>query len=252
MKIAIVGAGGHGRVVLDIFRNNHQFEIAGFLDSSPALHHCLVDGIEVLGDLSLLERFSEWGIGGAIVAIGDNRIRQAYAEILEKAGISLVNAIHPSSTVADTARVGKNVVIATGVNVCTHVTIEDYAILNTGCIVDHESHIGLAAHVCPGVRMAGHVTIETAAFIGIGATVVQNTTVGEAAVVGAGAVVINNVPAYNTVVGVPARIVKTSHLSNNSAIEIAASATDPKFARLVPARPQRIRPMTTPLPVLQR
>jgi sugar O-acyltransferase (sialic acid O-acetyltransferase NeuD family) len=251
MKIVIVGAGGHGRVVLDIFRNNHQFEIAGFLDSNPELLHQRIDGVEVLGDLSLLDGFAELGIGGAIVAIGDNRIRQVYAETIEKAGVSLINAIHPSATVTDTARVGKNVVIATGVNVCTHVTIADSVILNTGCIIDHESYIGPAAHICPGVRMAGHVKVETAAFIGIGATIVQNITVGEEAVVGAGAVVINDVPAYNTVVGVPARIVKTSRLSITS-MEKTANSTDWDLNRTIPARPKRIRPKLTIQPVLHR
>jgi len=212
MKIVIVGAGGHGRVVLDILRTNHQFEVVGFLDSNPSIHHSLVDGIQVLGDLSLLPNFPELAIGGAIVAIGDNRIRQSYAETLEKAGIGLVSAIHPFSCIADTARIGKNAVICAGANICAHVVIEDSVILNTSCIIDHESRIGVASHICPGVRMAGHVITEPAAFVGIGATVIQNVTIGEAAVVGAGAVVIEDVPAYATVVGVPARIVKQSHI----------------------------------------
>ncbi|MBN2376942.1 MAG: acetyltransferase [Sedimentisphaerales bacterium] len=213
MKIVIVGAGGHGRVVLDILRNNHQFEVVGFLDSNPALHNNFVDGIEVFGDLSALGRAHEFGFRGAVIAIGDNRIRQAYAETVEKSGIGLVSAIHPTATIADTATIGKNVVIAAGAKVCTHVSIEDSAICNTGCIIDHESHIGKAVHICPGVRMAGHVNVQQAAFIGIGATVIQNITIGEAAVIGAGAVVIGDVAAYSTVVGVPAKVVKHSHLT---------------------------------------
>jgi UDP-perosamine 4-acetyltransferase len=233
MKIVIIGAGGHGRVILDILRTNHQFDVVGFLDSNPAIHHNMVDGIEVLGDLSLIPTFSELGIGGALVAIGDNRIRQTYAQTLEKAGISLVSAIHPFSCIAGTAHIGKNVVICAGVNICAHVTVEDSAILNTSCIIDHESHIGPASHICPGVRMAGHVVTEPAAFVGIGATVIQNITIGEAAVVGAGAVVIEDVPAYATVVGVPARIVKQSHIP---------VANQDKNQQITPARALITRP----------
>ena len=69
MKVVIVGAGGHGRVVLDIFRSNHQFEVVGFLDSNKALHRQHVDGIEIMGDLGLVSRFGELGIGGALVRL---------------------------------------------------------------------------------------------------------------------------------------------------------------------------------------
>ncbi|MBN1844862.1 MAG: acetyltransferase [Sedimentisphaerales bacterium] len=249
MKIIIVGAGGHGRVVLDILKRNHQFEVKGFLDSDPALHRNRIDGVEVLGDLSLIPRFGALGISGAVIAIGDNRIRQMYAETLERAGIGLVSAIHPWASIADTARIGKNVVICAGVNVCAHTCIEDSVILNTGCIIDHESHIGPAAHICPGVRMAGHVSINPAAFVGIGATVIQNVTIGEAAVVGAGAVVIKDVPAYTTVVGVPAHIVKQSHIpvsltERNGELDLGP-------CRPLITRPRRRRPVPIQEAVLQ-
>ena len=114
-----------GRVVLDILRNNHQFQVAGFIDANPDLKDQMRDGVKILGDFSILPSLSEMGIGGAIVAIGDNRVRKVYAEELSKNGISLVSAIHPSASIATTARIGKNVVIAAGAHVCTHVTVED-------------------------------------------------------------------------------------------------------------------------------
>ena len=210
MKIVIVGAGGHGRVLLDILRHNHQFEIAGFLDSNTALHRKIMDGLEILGDISLIPRFAELGIGGAIIAIGDNRIRNAYAEAFDNAAVSLVSAIHPSANIAETAQIGKNVVIAAGANVCTLVKVEDSTILNTGCIIDHESVIHHAVHICPGVRIAGHVTVKPFAFVGIGATIIQGITIGQAAIIGAGAVVVRDVPDFSTVVGIPAHVIKRS------------------------------------------
>ncbi len=241
MKIVIIGAGGHGRVVLDILKNNHQFEVVGFLDSNQSLVHTIVDGIEVIGDLTVISRFRELGIGGAIVAIGDNRVRTKYASELDAAGISLVNAIHPSASIADNARIGKNVVIASGVNICTHVKLEDSVICNTGCIIDHESLIRRAVHICPGVKIAGHVTINEAAFIGIGATIIQGTTIGESVIAGAGTVILENVPAFSTVVGVPARLAKSSHMPELGQV-IEPSTADLEPARSLITRPVRIRP----------
>ncbi len=205
MKVVIVGAGGQGRVVLDILRNNHQFEVIGFIDSAKALHGKVIDEVSVIGDMDSLKDFAEMGIGGAIVAIGDNDIRSKFAQIINSYGISLINAIHPSATIAQNSVIGKNVVIAQGANICAHVKIKDSVICNTGSIIEHESVIYEGVHICPGVKLAGHVTVHPHAFIGIGSTVIQNITIGESATVGAGAVVLKDVDPETTVVGVPAK-----------------------------------------------
>lgn len=226
MDVVILGAGGHGRVVLDIIQQARQHKPVGFLDNNKVLHGRRVDGLSVLGGLERLPELRERGISAAVVAIGDNGIRRAMADSLEENGFELVNAIHPSAQLATNVTVGKGVVIAAGALVCAHCQIGDYAILNTGCIVDHESMIGMATHVCPGVRLAGHVTVESGAFLGIGATVVQNIRIGFEAIVGAGSVVVNNVDPMTTVVGVPARVTK-------------ASPSPDEFATLLAVTPSR-------------
>ncbi len=208
-RVAIVGAGGHGRVVLDILVRAGCCEVVGFLDSNTALHGRRMDGVPVLGDIGMLPQLRRDGrVDGAIIAIGDNGVRRSFADQVDLMGVPLVNAIHPSANLAHNVTLGRNVVIAAGALVCAHCQIGDSVILNTGCIVDHETMIGTAAHVCPGARLAGRVAVESGAFIGIGATVIQNIRIGTESVVGAGAVVIRDVPALSTVVGVPARLVK--------------------------------------------
>ena len=134
----IVGAGGHGRVVLDILLAARQYQVMGFLDSNPALHGRRMDGVPVVGDLSGLPDLRAQGVTRAVVAIGDNGVRRSFAEELEQAQFELVNAIHPSANLARTVTLGRNVVIAAGALVCAHCQIGDSVILNTGCIVDHE------------------------------------------------------------------------------------------------------------------
>lgn len=209
MRCVIVGAGGHGRVVLDILINAGAQEVVGFIDSDTELAGRRVDGRRVLGDLAALPRLrDEMGIEGAVVAVGDNGVRRDFAERIEQMGLRLTNAIHPSANLAHNVSLGRNVVVAAGALICAHCQIGDSVILNTGCIVDHESMIGTATHVCPGARLAGRVTVESGAFVGIGATVIQNIRIGYEAVVGAGAVVISDVQPLTMVVGVPAREIK--------------------------------------------
>lgn len=202
----IIGAGGHGRVVLDILLASRLYKVVGFLDSNPALHGRRMDGLPILGDMTSLSQLRPQGVTRAVVAIGDNGVRRNFAQQLEHAGFELINAIHPSANLAHTVSVGRNVVIAAGALVCAHCQIGDSVILNTGCIVDHESMIGTAVHICPGAKLAGRVTVESGAFIGVGATILQGLRIGCEAIVGGGAVVIRDVEPLTTVVGVPARV----------------------------------------------
>ncbi len=237
-KCVILGCGGHGRVVLDILLNAGGYELVGFVDSNPAAVGRRIDGLEVLGhpdDLPHLR--DELGIRSAVVAIGDNGARRALADQLENLGIELVNAIHPSANLARNVIMGRNTVVAAGALVCAHCQIGDSVILNTGCIVDHESLIGTATHICPGARLAGRVTVESGAFIGIGATIIQNIRVGYEAVVGAGAVVIEDVDPMSTVVGIPARQIKAIRKTADMDTWLIPEITHPvRFDAPFPAR----------------
>lgn len=217
-RALILGAGGHGRVVLDILLQAGKFDVVGFLDNNSDIHGRRIDGLPVLGLVDdFVQHACAAGVDGLLVAIGDNGVRRGLARRIDQAGIPLLNAIHPSATLAHNATCGRNVVIAAGAVVCAHVQVGDSVILNTGCIIDHQTMIGEGAHVCPGVRVAGRVKVEPGAFIGIGATVVPKVTIGCESIVGAGAVVTDDVPALATVVGVPARVVRATAADNDLA-----------------------------------
>jgi UDP-perosamine 4-acetyltransferase len=208
MQIVIVGAGGHGKVVLDILRAAGRVEPAGFVDSSAERAGKTIGGLPIFGPANVLPKLWQRGIRSAIVAIGDSRARQQYAAILREQRFDLINAIHPTASISPTAILGRNVVVAAQVAVCTEARIADSVILNTACVVDHECEVGEGAHICPGAHLAGRVRVGRSAWVGIGANVIQCLSIGDGATVGAGAAVIRDVPAYATVVGVPARVIR--------------------------------------------
>ena len=203
--LLIIGAGGHGAVVLDILRTAGIHEPAGFIDADPALAGTEIAGLPVLGPMNLLPKLRQ-KIRRAIVAIGDNRMRRSCAVRLAREGFELVNAVHPGAIVSAMAVIGHNVVVAAGAIISTGSRVADSVIVNTGAIVDHECDIAEGAHLGPGCKLAGRVRIAPGAFVGIGASIIQCLTIGEDAVVGAGAVVLKDVAAGDTVVGVPARV----------------------------------------------
>jgi len=215
-RLLVLGAGGHGRVVLDILLHDPAAEIVGFLDNNPDIRGRRIDGFPVLGGIDDLEAVAAaHGIDALVIAIGDNGVRRGFARRIQQAGLELERAVHPAASIAGSASLGRNTVVAAGVVLCANCQVGDSVILNTGCIVDHQSMVGEGVHICPGVRIGARVKIEPGAFIGVGATIVPNVIIGCEAVIGAGAVVIESVPPLATVVGVPARTVRLSGASED-------------------------------------
>ena len=108
--------------------------------------------------------------------------------------------IHPA------ARIGKGLVIDHG----------------SGLVIGETTHIGDDVTLYHGVTLGGiapatnsksqvnhkrHPTLKDGVIVGAGAHILGNVTIGDFARVGAGSVVIHDVPASVTVVGVPARAV---------------------------------------------
>lgn len=78
------------------------------------------------------------------------------------------------------------------------VVVGDDVVVKEGCTILHNVTLG-------GRGGPGMPTVESDVLIGAGACVLGPVTVGRGAIIGANAVVVANVPAGATVVGVPAR-----------------------------------------------
>lgn len=85
-----------------------------------------------------------------------------------------------------------------------------------GVIIGETTVIGDDVTLYQGVTLGGtgketgkrHPTLQDNVLVGVGASVLGNVVVGENSKVGGGAVVVRDVPANSTVVGIPGRIVK--------------------------------------------
>jgi len=208
MKIAIIGAGGQARVVYEILSYNRNMEVVAFVDNVIRGNDERIMDIPVMGDHSVLLRLIKNGVQGAIVAVGDNEIRAAHFEKLKNMGLEPVSAIHPTSHIAPSAKLGYGVTIAIGAIISTGARIGDNVIINTGATIDHEDEIEDHVHVSSGCSIAGRVTIKKGTFIGIGSVVREYLTIGENTILGAGSVVLEDMPDNVVAVGMPAKVVK--------------------------------------------
>lgn len=202
-RIAIYGAGGLGRLVLDILRQADRYAPAAFIDSNRGRYASTVDELPVFGP-EHLDTLAANGVTGVIVAIGDGITRVSVAETLKNRGFALVSAIHPVVGIARSAAIGEHVIIGPRVSICVNATIGPHVVLSAGAIVEHDNRIGTGVFLQPAVRLAGGVTVGDFATFGIGACVIPGRTIGAGAMIDAGAVVISDIPAKSRATGVPA------------------------------------------------
>jgi len=220
MNVIIIGAGGHGKVVLDILQRDSDADLIGFVDDDINSHDKIIDGLQVLGNINSLPKLiAVYKVDAAIIAVGDNKVRAELFDKMKGLGLKLKRAIHPNALIARDVEIGEGVVIAAGAVINTGTRIGNNVIINTGAVIDHDNVIEDNAHISPGVKLAGRVTIGKYTHVGLGATIVEDLTIGENTTIGAGAVVLADIPAHTTAVGVPARIIKHKKTVNDGVSE---------------------------------
>jgi sugar O-acyltransferase (sialic acid O-acetyltransferase NeuD family) len=210
MAIIIYGAGGHGRLLLEMMERGGVGPIAGFVDEDPSLHGTKVEGIPVLGSperLPMLIRALH--IHRAVLGVGDNAARRRMAEHARSLSLRLLKVIHPSATIAVSSVVGEGSVVLAGAIIGSHAKVGECNIINTRASVDHDCQTGDYVHVAPAATLCGNVSVCDGAFIGAGATIIPELCIGDESIVGAGATVIRDVASHTTVVGCPARVIAT-------------------------------------------
>jgi sugar O-acyltransferase (sialic acid O-acetyltransferase NeuD family) len=231
-KVVILGAGGHARETLGIFAEaqftgpgNHpgagEWDVLGFVDEDPAKHGLLLDGKPILGGFSWFTDPDGWqrqaGGHGAgqdwglrvICAVGSGPRRRRLVNRARALGLAFCSAVSPRATVSPLATIGVGSMIAPGGVVGPQVRLGEHVIVNVGCTISHESRLGDYCTLAPGVHIAGNTQLGDGCDLGIGTVTIQGITVGDWSIVGAGCVLIEDVPPNVTVVGVPARVIKS-------------------------------------------
>jgi UDP-N-acetylbacillosamine N-acetyltransferase len=174
-KLALIGAGGHSKVVSDIAKANGWQDIVYFDDHKK--------GFPTINDfIKQKDQFD-----GCFVSIGDNQARFEILKKLTILGVHIPTLIHPSAVLSPSVDLGVGIVVMPNVVVNADSKISDGCILNTGCGVDHDCRLESFVHICPGSHLAGNVFVDQMSWLGVGSSVIENVKIGKNVRVGAGA-----------------------------------------------------------------
>jgi UDP-perosamine 4-acetyltransferase len=191
-KVVVLGAGGHGRVIIEALRACGR-EVAGCLDPRAGAAEA---GVPVLGGDEWLATPAARGVEIA-VGVGanpDTAPRKRLHELAASHGAAFCRVVAPGAWVSPTARLGAGAQILTGAVVHAGARIGAGAVVNTGAVVEHDASVGDHAFLSPRAVLCGAASVGELAFIGAGAIVLPGVRVGRRAVVPAGAVARRDVP----------------------------------------------------------
>lgn len=215
-RVVGLGAGGHGRVVVDALRMSGTATLVGWLDADPLRRGSDFVGVPVLGADDLLGDLRARGVDAVFIGLGcagDMRPRRRLYALARAAGFEVMSIVHPSATVSAFASIGPGVTILAGAIMNAGAALGENVIVNTGAIVEHDCVIGSHCHIATGARLASTVTVGEGSHIGLGACIRECITIGRDVIAGAGAVVVKDVPDGVVVVGSPARVLRHAEAS---------------------------------------
>lgn len=211
-KVVIIGAGGFGREVLDIFDDLNleetNFEVLGFIvEKEFGAAGTIINGIPILGDFDWLE--AHYRQVEVTCAIGAPQHRLKLVSRAKEIGCSFITVIHPKAILARWITLGEGVVITAGCILTNNIEIGNHVHINLDCTIGHDVTIHDFATLSPGVHVSGNVEIGEGVYVGTGANLIEKLHIGKWSIIGAGSTIVKEVPPNTTVVGVRADVIKT-------------------------------------------
>ena len=188
-KLAILGAGGHGKVIGEIAMLNKYKLIHFFDDRAKEIKNFPFD---IIGTIDYLKVHLK-DYDAFFVAIGDNLKRSEKIEWFKSKKMNIVSLVHPNSTISKFSSIGKGTCVMANVAINAGSLIKDGVIINTSASIDHDCLISDFSHISPNCSISGGVKIGKFSHLGTGTSVYPGINIGDDVKSGIGSKIFKNI-----------------------------------------------------------
>lgn len=206
---AVVGAGGFGREVCCVVKNNIDYlnlnEFIGFFDDNNDLNRENELG-KIVGSVSdLCEKYNNITI---FLAIANPKSRFAVYQRLRPCKFDFPNLLNFDFKILhkESFKIGRGNIVFSRSSVSVNVTLGDFNILNSNISIGHDSEVGNFNTFMPATKISGDVIIGDQNNFGLNCGVLQGVNVGNCNTVGPMSVLYKNTKNNQTYLGNPAKI----------------------------------------------
>ena len=207
-RIIIIGAGRHGRVLIDNIEEQGSYEIFGLTTTLDEQVNQKVYGYTVVCKYDQIEEVLREtpDISGYVLGMGDLKTRYDFYQRLDPL-LEAVNVIHPSSIISKHAVIGKGNLIEAYTRLANGSTVGNHCMINSWSGLHHDQTIGDNVFLGLNVSVAGP-SIGSHTIVADGACIGFQKKVGKHCIIANGAVVTRDIPDNVIAHGNPARIIK--------------------------------------------
>lgn len=122
----------------------------------------------------------------AIVAVGNNALRETLCDKLLAAGFELATVVHPRAFVSPSVADGLGSTIMAGAIVGAEARLSSGVILNCRAVVDHDAQVHDYGHLGVNASMSGGSVLGRSAWMQAGSALSYGVKVGDGVVLQAG------------------------------------------------------------------
>lgn len=210
----IVGAKGLAKEVLEIVSVDLKLlddDIVFFDNVSIDLPKLLFQRFKILNSFDEVQSYlNDTKDKSFLLGLGNPKYRAQLFYKFISIGAEPITVISKQSNVGSFGvHLGVGTTIMPGAAISNDVKIGKGVLIYYNTVVAHDCILGDFVQVSPNANILGRCKVGNNSFLGAGCTILPDVEVGENVVIGAGAVVTKDVPDNVTLVGVPAKIIKS-------------------------------------------
>lgn len=202
-NLIIIGDSAFAEIAFEYFTHDSPYKVVAFAVEEQYIRRDSLFGTPIVPFETLENSFApgEHSFFAANVYTQKNQLRTRLYLAAKNKGYTPASYISPHAFVWRNVKLGEHCFVFENNVIQPFVTIGDNVVLWSGNHIGHHSAIMDHCFVSSHVVVSGFCRVGRNCFMGVNSTVANNLNIGDACVVGAGALVLSDVPAGKTVVG---------------------------------------------------